>query len=89
MDLTGEDYKGYMEENFGATPMILIMKDNKIISAQTGYGEYAAFGYAIDDESKKAIVEISEVETCRPHPAFADFPVEVIGVESIRLIDGE
>lgn len=43
MDLTGDDYKGYMEENFGATPMILIIKDNKIINAQTGYSEYADF----------------------------------------------
>lgn len=43
MDLTGEDYDGYMEENFGSTPMILIMKDNKIISAQTGYSEYDPF----------------------------------------------
>ena len=43
MDLTGEDYKGYMEENFGATPMVLIMKDNKIVNAQTGYSEYADF----------------------------------------------
>ena len=62
-----------------------------LCSAECGWldGEYAAFGYAIDDESKQAILEISAVETCRPHPAFADFPVEVIGVESIRLIDGE
>lgn len=41
--LTGEGYDGYMEENFGATPMVLIMKDNKIIKAQTGYTEYEAF----------------------------------------------
>lgn len=41
--LTGEGFDGYMEENFGATPMILIMKDNKIVKAQTGYSEYEAF----------------------------------------------
>ena len=43
MELTGDDYDGYMEENFGATPMILIMKDNKIVGAQTGYSEYSEF----------------------------------------------
>lgn len=42
-NLTGEDYEGYMEENLGATPMILLVKDNKIVSAQTGYTEYSDF----------------------------------------------
>lgn len=42
-NLTGEDYEGYMKENLGATPMILIVKDNKIVSAQTGYTEYSDF----------------------------------------------
>lgn len=41
--LTGKDYENYMEENLGATPMILIMKDNKIVGAQTGYSEYKNF----------------------------------------------
>ena len=53
MDLTGDDYKGYMEENFGATPMILIMKDNKIVSAQTGYSEYADFKTLLNDAGIK------------------------------------
>ena len=43
MKLTGTDYDGYMEENFGATPMVLIIKDGKIIEAQTGYSEYDTF----------------------------------------------
>ena len=43
MSLSGDDYDGYMEEKFGSTPMILIMKDNKIIGAQTGYSEYEDF----------------------------------------------
>ena len=41
--LTGEGYENYMEEKFGSTPMILIMKNNKIIKAQTGYNEYDLF----------------------------------------------
>ena len=43
MKLTGDNYENYMEENFGATPMILVMKDNKIVNAQTGYSEYEDF----------------------------------------------
>lgn len=53
MDLTGEDYEGYMEENFGATPMVLIIKDNKIINAQTGYSEYDAFKTILNDAGIK------------------------------------
>ena len=41
--LTGEGYEDYMTENLGATPMILIIKDNKIIGAHTGYSEYETF----------------------------------------------
>lgn len=39
-NLTGKGYESYMNENLGATPMILIMKNNKIIKATTGYYEY-------------------------------------------------
>lgn len=53
MDLTGENYDGYMEENFGATPMILIIKDNKIINAQTGYSEYDAFETVLNEAGIK------------------------------------
>ena len=42
-NLTGEGYESYMDDNFGATPMILIMKDNKIVGGQTGYSEYENF----------------------------------------------
>lgn len=41
--LTGKGYEDYVEKNFGSTPMILIMKDNKIVGAQTGYSEYEEF----------------------------------------------
>ena len=43
MALTGDDYEEYMEENFGATPMILVIEKGKIIAAQTGYSEYESF----------------------------------------------
>jgi len=47
--LTGDGYDNYMSENLGATPMILIMKDNKIVNAQTGYTEYDAFEKLLTD----------------------------------------
>lgn len=48
-ELTGDGYESYMEENFGATPMILIIKNNKIIGASTGYSEYEAFESVLKD----------------------------------------
>lgn len=36
---TVSSLEGYMDENFGATPMTLIVKDGKILAAQTGYVE--------------------------------------------------
>lgn len=53
MALTGDDYDGYMKENFGSTPMILIMKDNKIVGAQTGYSEYEDFEKILNDAGIK------------------------------------
>ena len=50
--LTGEGYEKYMEENFGTTPMILIMKDNKIIDGHTGYTEYETFKEFLDKNIK-------------------------------------
>lgn len=49
-------------------------------------GEYAAFGYCVDKESKEAILEISKMETCAPHPYFQDFPVEVVGIDKVYLV---
>lgn len=37
---TTDEYKGYLEENFGATPMTIVMKDKKVIGIQVGYIEY-------------------------------------------------
>ena len=50
-------------------------------------GEYAAFGYCIDEESKKVVLEVSNVETYRAHPAFTDFPCELIGIKTINFIE--
>ncbi|MDD4623773.1 MAG: hypothetical protein PHX40_00090 [Bacilli bacterium] len=36
---TVSEFENYMSENFGATPMLLIVKDGKLIDAQTGYTE--------------------------------------------------
>ena len=47
--LTGKGYEKYMEENFGSTPMILIIKDNKIVGGQTGYSEYDGFKKTLED----------------------------------------
>ena len=52
-------------------------------------GEYAAFGYCMDEESKKVVLEVSNVQTYRAHPAFTDFPYEPIGIKTIRMIEGE
>ena len=41
--LTGKGYENYMEENLGATPMILILEKGKIIGEQAGYSEYETF----------------------------------------------
>ena len=41
--LSGNGFDGYMDENLGATPMVLIIENNEIIEAQTGYSEYDVF----------------------------------------------
>ena len=50
-------------------------------------GEYAALGYCIDEESKKVVLEVSNVQTYRAHPAFTDFPCELIGIKTINFIE--
>ncbi len=51
-------------------------------------GEYAAFGYCMDQESKNVVLEVSNVETYRAHPAFTDFPCDIIGIKTINFIEG-
>jgi len=38
---TTEELVGYMAENFGATPMLLVMRDGKILDARSGYSEFS------------------------------------------------
>lgn len=53
VNLTGENYETYVKDNFGATPMILIMKNNKIVGAQTGYSEYEEFKKVLNEAGIK------------------------------------
>ncbi len=50
-------------------------------------GEYAAFGKTIDEESKQVVLEVSQVETGNLGGGFTDFPYDLIGVETIKLLD--
>ena len=53
-NLKGEgDYDGYVKENLGRTPMILIVKDNKVINAQTGYSDFDTFDKVLKDSGFK------------------------------------
>lgn len=53
INLTGKNYETYVKDNFGATPMILIMKNNKIVGAQTGYSEYEEFKKVLNEAGIK------------------------------------
>ena len=53
INLAGKNYETYVKDNFGATPMILIMKNNKIVGAQTGYSEYEEFKKVLNDAGIK------------------------------------
>ena len=52
-------------------------------------GEYAAFGYAVDQESKDVVKEVAKTPTYAPHPAFSDFPQEPIGIKSVEITKEE
>lgn len=52
-------------------------------------GSYAAFGHTLSKEDNDVVLEISNVETCTPHPSFADFPCELIGINSIDILKVE
>jgi peptidyl-prolyl cis-trans isomerase B (cyclophilin B) len=47
-------------------------------------GDYAAFGYCMDEESKKVVLEVSNVQTYRAHPAFTDFPVNLLVLKQLE-----
>ena len=48
-------------------------------------GEYAAFGRTTDKESNDVILEVSKVQTGRLSPMFTDFPVELIGIKTVKV----
>ena len=50
-------------------------------------GEYAAFGRTVDEESKQVVLEVSQVQTGNLGGGFTDFPYELIGIKTIKLLD--
>lgn len=44
---TAKDQEGVMAE-FGSTPMMLIMKNNKIVASQVGYSDYETFAKVLE-----------------------------------------
>ena len=52
-------------------------------------GEYAAFGYTVDQESKDVVIEVAKTPTYAPHPAFSDFPQEPIGIKQVEITKEE
>ncbi len=49
-------------------------------------GEYAAFGKTIDEESNNNVLEVSRMQTGNLGGGFTDFPYELIGVKTIKLL---
>ncbi len=41
--LAFDNEEGFLEENFGGTPMVLLMKNGKIVDTWIGYAEYATY----------------------------------------------
>lgn len=52
-------------------------------------GEYAAFGKTVDKESNFNVIEVSKMKTYAPHPAFSDFPMQEISIQSIEITKEE
>lgn len=46
---TAKGYEDFITKDFGSTPMILIVKDNKLIGGQTGYSDYDTFKKVLTD----------------------------------------
>jgi predicted bacteriocin transport accessory protein len=47
--LTIDNDEGYISENFGYTPMVLIFKDGKLSQGWVGYSEYSTFAAFLED----------------------------------------
>lgn len=52
-------------------------------------GEYAAFGYCINQASLDAVIALSKVETGTLGYGFSDFPKEIIQIKTINLVGEE
>lgn len=50
-------------------------------------GAYAAFGYTTDEDSLKVVKEVAKVETTTVANYFTDFPVDLISIKTIELVD--
>lgn len=51
--LTMDNEEGYITENFGYTPMILIFKDSKLVNGWVGYAEYSSFAAFLEENGLK------------------------------------
>lgn len=51
--LTLDNEEGYISENFGYTPMVLIFKDGKLVNGWVGYAEYESFASFLNENGIK------------------------------------
>lgn len=47
--LAFDNEEKFLEENFGGTPMVLLMKDGKIVDTWIGYAEYSQYASWLED----------------------------------------
>jgi hypothetical protein len=45
---TIDELADYMDENFSATPMLLVVRDGKMVDARTGYSDFAALSLFLE-----------------------------------------
>lgn len=48
-----DNEEGYINENFGYTPMVLIFKDGKLVNGWVGYAEYDTFASFLNENGIK------------------------------------
>lgn len=48
-----DNEEGYISENFGYTPMVLIFKDGKLVNGWVGYAEYDTFASFLNENGIK------------------------------------
>ncbi len=47
--LEKDNDEGFLNENYGATPMVILVKDGKIVDTWVGYSEYNDFAQFLED----------------------------------------